>query len=191
LTGIFTLQPADFYGCEGPAATFTASTDAGTYTYQWQINSITGWTDLSEVGVYSGVTTNTLNISSTTGLMGSEYQLVATGTDACLISESTITVSLNELCFAADLSLTKTSNESSIYVDEQLVFTITVTNDGPATATGVQVTDTLSTEFITYVSDDSGGNYVPATGIWTIGSIASGASVSLNITVTGIKVGNP
>ncbi|MCP3931810.1 MAG: hypothetical protein GY705_22270, partial [Bacteroidetes bacterium] len=51
--------------------------------------------------------------------------------------------------------------------------------------------DTLSTEFITYVSDDSGGSYVRATGIWRIGSGGGGGCVSLNITVTSIKVGNP
>ncbi|MCP3890938.1 MAG: DUF11 domain-containing protein, partial [Desulfobulbaceae bacterium] len=144
--------------------------------------------DLSDAGVYSGTDSDTLSISDVTGLGGKVYNLVITHPDnVCIDEQHSATLTISE----ADLSLTKTSNESSIYVDEQLVFTITVTNGGPATATGVQVTDTLSTEFITYVSDDSGGNYVPATGIWTIGSIASGGSVSLNITVTGIKVGNP
>jgi uncharacterized repeat protein (TIGR01451 family) len=38
---------------------------------------------------------------------------------------------------------------------------------------------------VTYVSDNGGGAYVPATGLWTIpGSIANAASVSLQITAT-------
>ena len=44
---------------------------------------------------------------------------------------------------SANLSLTKTVNKSNPSVGEQVTFTITVTNSGPNTATGVEVTDQL------------------------------------------------
>ena len=62
-----------------------------------------------------------------------------------------------------------------------LKFTDTVSNNGPDNATGVQVTDKLSSSLI-YVSDDSNGTYDPNTGIWNIGNFTYGtAPKTLNI----------
>jgi uncharacterized repeat protein (TIGR01451 family) len=63
------------------------------------------------------------------------------------------------------------------------VFTLTATNAGPNDATGVEVTDLLSSGY-TYVSDDSGGTYNSGTGVWTLGALAIGVSSTLNITAT-------
>jgi len=85
---------------------------------------------------------------------------------------------------AADLSLTKTVSNSSPAVGANFTFTITVTNGGPGSATGVVVRDALPAG-VSYVSDNGAGAYNSATGLWTIaGSIASGASRSLQITAT-------
>ena len=89
----------------------------------------------------------------------------------------------------ADLSLTKTVDNSTPDVDDTVVFTLTVSNLGPATATGVVLTDILPTGF-TYVSDSSGGAYNPVTGLWSPGSIAAGGSLTLNITATVNDSGN-
>jgi VWFA-related protein len=90
---------------------------------------------------------------------------------------------------SADLSLAKTVNNSLPDVDEEVVFTLTVTNAGPAVATGVIVTDQLPSGF-TYVSDTSGGSYNPVTGVWSIGSVSAGGSLSMNITATVNPTGN-
>ncbi|MGB4847331.1 MAG: DUF11 domain-containing protein, partial [Saprospiraceae bacterium] len=87
----------------------------------------------------------------------------------------------------ADLSLTKTAG---IYnpVTNQIVFTITVLNSGPTTATNVKVTDQLPNGY-TYLSNTpSQGSYNNVTGLWTIGTMANGASVTLTITAT-VKTG--
>ncbi|OOY10914.1 hypothetical protein BMG00_17310 [Thioclava marina] len=63
---------------------------------------------------------------------------------------------------------------------------VSVTNDGPSGATGVQVRDLLPDGY-SYVSDDAaalGDSYDPSTGIWDIGAVASGETVTLAITVT-------
>lgn len=81
---------------------------------------------------------------------------------------------------SSDLSLTKTVDKSTANVGDHVTYTITVTNGGPADAAGVSVTDVLPTG-MTYVSDDGAGAYVPATGIWTVGTLANGAHAVLHI----------
>ncbi len=82
----------------------------------------------------------------------------------------------------ADLSLTKTVDNEFPDVADSVTFTVTVMNDGPSDATGVVVTDQLPSGYA-YQSDDSGGAYDPGTGLWTVGTVASGATITLNITV--------
>jgi gliding motility-associated-like protein/uncharacterized repeat protein (TIGR01451 family) len=89
----------------------------------------------------------------------------------------------------ADLSLVKTVNNHSANVGTNVIFTIAVTNNGLSDATGVKVTDNLPNGY-TYVSDNGAGNYVSATGIWTVGSLPNGASASLQITATVNATGN-
>ena len=55
-----------------------------------------------------------------------------------------------------------------------------VTNKGVNTAVNTVVTDKLPAGLV-YLSDDSLNNYNPKSGIWTIGDIASGESVKINI----------
>ena len=53
---------------------------SATVTYQWYVSTDGGatWTALTNTGVYSGVTTNSLAISNSTGLNGYQYECVAT-----------------------------------------------------------------------------------------------------------------
>lgn len=57
----------------------------------------------------------------------------------------------------ADLSIIKTDLQDPINAGEQLTYEITVTNNGPDAAAGVQVVDSLPDE-VTFVSGDVGGN---------------------------------
>jgi uncharacterized repeat protein (TIGR01451 family) len=86
----------------------------------------------------------------------------------------------------SDLSMTKTVSSASPNVGDTLTYTLTVHNAGPDNATGVSVTDLLPAG-VAYVSDDSASSstsYATSTGLWTIGSLANGASDTLNIVVT-------
>lgn len=82
----------------------------------------------------------------------------------------------------ADLDITKTGVASP----GQIVYTITVTNNGPADATGVTVTDTFPAE-VAYVSDTCAGDF--ADGSWVIGNLANGASVACDVTVDVVTPG--
>jgi len=114
-----------------------------------------------------------------TGLDSILYQV----TDETGFSDTAWVVITTEAVPGADLSLTKDMSPTTAIVGDAITFTVTVTNDGPDDATGVEVTDQLPTSY-TYVSDDSGGTYDAATGLWTIGNIAAGASVVLTIETT-------
>ncbi len=68
-----------------------------------------------------------------------------------------------------------------------VIFTITVTNNGPSDTQNVSVLDQLPAGYI-YVSDDGFGDYDTASGVWTVGDLVDGASSTLTITaVIGLE----
>jgi uncharacterized repeat protein (TIGR01451 family) len=91
------------------------------------------------------------------------------------------TVKTADFTNPADLSLTKEVDEPNPTLNQNVTFTITVTNGGPGAANNVLVTDVLPVG-LTHVSDSaSQGSYDEMTGIWTVGSIDAGAGATLQI----------
>ena len=90
---------------------------------------------------------------------------------------------------AADLSVTKTVETGTLNINDEITFTIRVTNQGPDDASGIQITDMLPDQ-VTYLSDDSPGVYDPSSGIWNIGTLDNGASQSINIRVRADQGGD-
>ncbi len=84
----------------------------------------------------------------------------------------------------ADLELEKGVNNSTPLLFETVTFTITVTNRGPDTATGVTVLDDLNVLCCGEYVSHTNGAYNPLTGIWNIGTLAVNASTQLFISVT-------
>lgn len=99
LTIVIDSQPADASVTAPAAAQFVVAASTtpagGTLTFQWQEDQGSGFANLSDGGVYSGATTNTLDISDSTGLDGYQYRLAisATGASAQALSDAaTLTV---------------------------------------------------------------------------------------------------
>jgi LPXTG-site transpeptidase (sortase) family protein len=91
-----------------------------------------------------------------------------------------------------DLELTKTVNNATPAIGDNVIFTLTVTNNGSDDASGVVVQDLLPSGY-TYVTDSEVGNldsYNSSTGIWTVENVASTGSVSLDIEATVNATGN-
>ena len=82
-----------------------------------------------------------------------------------------------------DLSLTMAVDTTPQMIGNNLVFPIIVTNAGPDAATNVTVRNLLPAG-LTYVSDNGLGTYDSGTGIWTVGTLASGAGAALEVTAT-------
>ncbi|RMG40719.1 MAG: choice-of-anchor A family protein, partial [Methanobacteriota archaeon] len=87
-----------------------------------------------------------------------------------------------EIPATSDLSLTKSVSNTTPNDGDQITYTVTVTNHGPADATGVEVTDILPDGLVFVSATASAGNYVDSTGIWTVGSIAANSNATLEIT---------
>jgi uncharacterized repeat protein (TIGR01451 family) len=83
----------------------------------------------------------------------------------------------------ADIAVTKTVSNTTPVIGDDDTYTITAHNNGPLAATGVTVTDVLPNGVVFVTSSASQGAYDPATGLWTVGSVAVGATATLRITV--------
>ncbi len=90
----------------------------------------------------------------------------------------------------ADIAISKWSDNSTPLGGTNITYTVQATNYGPATATGVQVTDVLPAQ-VTYISNSpSQGTYDTSTGVWDVGSLAKDASATLGLTVKVIVSGS-
>lgn len=83
---------------------------------------------------------------------------------------------------SADVKITKTVNNSAPDFGETVIFYITVTNLGPDTATVVRTVDGLPAGLVYQSHVASAGVYFPEFYVWTVDSLAPGASETLNLT---------
>jgi uncharacterized repeat protein (TIGR01451 family) len=81
----------------------------------------------------------------------------------------------------ADLELTKSVNNASPDQDEELIFTLVVSNKGPNHATNVAVRDILPDGIRFVRSSVTAGNYDPASGVWAMPEVRTGSAQSLQI----------
>ena len=90
---------------------------------------------------------------------------------------------------SADVAVAKLASSGTVVVGSNVTYTVTATNNGPSDATGVQVTDPLPAGLTLVSATPSQGSYTSGTGIWAIGSLASGAAATLTITATVTATG--
>ena len=83
----------------------------------------------------------------------------------------------------------KSVNDATPDKNENVTFTVTVTNDGPNSATNVAVLDSLPAGLTFVSSTPSQGSYVNGTGIWTVGTLSNGGSATLQIVATVVTSG--
>ncbi len=88
-----------------------------------------------------------------------------------------------------DIVVTTTASAPVVQRGQDLTFTVTATNNGPASATGLVVADRLPPGYTT-VAVTGDGTYDPASSLWTVGDIAAGSSATLVITATAAAAGS-
>ena len=71
----------------------------------------------------------------------------------------------------ADLALAKSVNDTIPHVGDTIAYTVTLTNNGPDSATNVQVTDPLPAGVSFVSAMPSQGTYDPSTGLWSVGTV--------------------
>lgn len=93
-----TLQPSNSTVCDGSNTSFGITATGSGLTYQWQVNSGSGWSNVSNTGIYNGATTNTLSLSSVTGVSdGNQFRCIVSGSCTPSATSNTATLSINSL----------------------------------------------------------------------------------------------
>ncbi len=102
-------------------------------------------------------------------------------------ANNTASVTLNPIVPTTDVAVNIFVDSPSIRVGGSANFTISATNNGPQPATGVTIMDSLPSR-LQFVSTT--GAYSAATGTWTVGDLAVGQTVSVNVEVVATAVGS-
>ncbi|HKQ99768.1 MAG TPA: PQQ-dependent sugar dehydrogenase [Pyrinomonadaceae bacterium] len=127
---------------------------------------------------------STLTVTTSAGTPVGTYPLTVTATNGS--TQHTTVVSLKVVTpTSADISLTATGSPNPAAVATALSYRLTATNNGPATATSVSLTDNLPAT-VSFVSAATTQGSCAGTGpvICNLGSLASGASAVVTINVT-------
>lgn len=169
---VITNITGDFSGEAGRALSFTgAATDPGNdpLTFSWNFGDGTSAQQGSSVNhTYANAGT---------------YTLVLTVTDTDNGATTALrTVNIQAIAQRSDLAISKTVNVAQPEPGNAVSYTLTVLNNGPDTATNVQVQDLLPAGVL-YQLHTSGKTYNKDNGIWYVGTLTNGASSSLTITV--------
>ena len=165
-----------------PGTTYVAATPSvGTYTPAtgaWSLASLaSGATATLALATTVDVTGDLTNTAEVTAVDQADPDSVPGNGDGSEDDQDSATATVPP---TVDLSLTKTVDDPTPAWQDVVTFTVTVANDGPDAATGVEVTDALPAG-LTHVGDDGGGAYDPATGLWTVGGLVAGGATSLQL----------
>ncbi|MGO9109691.1 MAG: immunoglobulin domain-containing protein, partial [Thermoguttaceae bacterium] len=117
-----TTQPADETVDVGGTASFTAAAGGSPApTVQWEANSGSGFTPLSDGGVYSGTTTTTLTISGATAdLNGDQYEAIFTNSISS-VSTTAATLTVETVQAATNVSMNPT--DQTVNAGDTVTFT--------------------------------------------------------------------
>jgi uncharacterized repeat protein (TIGR01451 family) len=170
------VQVQDILPTEG--VTYISDNSGGSYDH------ITGIWDVGAIPADDGYLLR-IDVSVKPGTFGQTFTNTASilSADQPDPDTSNNSASVNIKVDYLDLELTKSVDNDTPDAGDTVVFTITVTNNGPHDASGVVVTDQLPTG-ITYISDNSGGSYDPVAGTWSVGDLDNKNHATLTITAT-------
>lgn len=159
----------------------SATPSQGTFnpaTYRWTIGTIAHG---------ASATLTILAKTLQTGLITNTATVFSTTTDPHPDDDSSsVDVNVQPVI---DLAVTKTVNNPTPNVGQNVVFSITVTNNGPSAATGVIVNDLLPVGLQFVSANPQSGTYNSSTGIWNIGNLAAGSTLLMAITATVTQTG--
>jgi uncharacterized repeat protein (TIGR01451 family) len=162
-------------------------TSAGTY------NNGTGLWDIGNLGIGS-VATLVVTAQVNSGTAGSVITNTArlTAVDQADYNPANNVSSAIIRVQSADLTIGKSVDKAMANELDLVSFTVSLTNKGPSAATGVTVSDVLPAG-LTYSSYSTlYGTYNNVSGVWSVGTVASGAvaTLTLSATVNAGTIGN-
>ena len=115
---------------------------------------------------------------------GSSTQLLNAVSVTCDQQPAPVEAWVADQVLHTDLGLTKSVDDAHPDEGDSVVYTLVVSNLGPADATGIFVSEPL-TNGLSYVSHLAGqGSYASGSGLWDVGSLDLGESAQLEISAT-------
>ena len=145
---VMTSNPSNATRCSAASVSFSATNSNGG-TYQWQEDAGGGFTNITEGGIYSGVTTGTLNISAVSvGMNNYKYRAVVTnGCGSANSTTATLTVnavpatptitagSATTFCSGGSVVLTSSASTGNTWSTGETTQSITVSSSAAITVT--------------------------------------------------------
>ena len=151
----------------------------------------------------SGVPLNTggddVDLSTTLGVLGpvrdnGNGSYTATLRSSVTPGTATISGTVNGAPISDTATVTFAAGSADIEVEvevsdetpapgDEVVYVVTVRNQGPEVATGIGITQTLPARLQFVSAITSQGEYTPASGVWTVGSLVEGARATLTLVV--------
>jgi hypothetical protein len=127
-----TTQPSNSSVCAGTNTSFTVTHNYGS-TFQWQEDSGSGFSNITNGGVYSNATTATLNLTSvTTGMSTYTYRCIISNSCGSITSSVvTLTVSSS---VTPSVSIASSDADNTICAGTSVTFSATPTNGGTTPA---------------------------------------------------------
>lgn len=159
-TASISSQPVNSTVCTGVNTSFSI-TATGATSYQWQVNTGSGFVDLTNVAPYSGVTTSTLTITNpTAAISGYQYR--------CVLGSCGSPVNSNAATLTITVPVSITANPASVVICQNATNTFSVTTTGTVSSYQWQF------------STDGGVTWVNLSGATTSTYVLSGAMVGQN-----------
>ncbi|WP_052257269.1 T9SS sorting signal type C domain-containing protein [Flavobacterium sp. AED] len=175
-----TTDPLNVTVCSGYNAVFTTATSGASPAYQWQINTNngSGWYDLTNDAIYSGVTTTTLTVSGITVTMD-KYKYRAKITSASCIKNGNYGVLTVNTSPSAPSVGTITPPTCALPTGSVVLSGLPATGTWTLNPGGITGTGTNAT-----ISGLSAGTYNYTVSNGTCTSLASSNVVILSLTTT-------
>jgi len=147
-------------GSQDGSAIVTVTGGEAPFTYAWSNNA----TGAELVDLAAGI-----------------YMVTTTDAAGC---STTCEVAIQEEVCAIDLALIKTVSDQEPVVGETVTFTLSLTNNGPDDATGVEVTDYIPSGYTSPINISDNGSLSANNVTWSGMTLANGETIALTFDVT-------
>jgi uncharacterized repeat protein (TIGR01451 family) len=189
-TNRFAGIPVDLLDADSNVVATTTTAADGTYLFT-NLTTATYLVRFDLTGISSNTYTVTGALQGTNDTVNSDVITGETGeygwTGPITLSAGTDVENIDlglKPAVAIDVGVGKTVDDALLYEGDPVVFTISVTNFSDTTdATALELTDVLPSGF-TYSNDvPSLGTFDSTTGVWTVGTLVTGAVATLDVTL--------
>jgi uncharacterized repeat protein (TIGR01451 family) len=167
-------------------------TGSGSGTVTSSPSGISCGADCNESYVEATAVTLTASAASGSSFGAWSGDCSGTGSSCTLTMNAAKSVSARFDSTVADLSVTKSDSPDPVRVGNNLTYTLTITNNGPAAATGVTVTDTIpkGVSFVSATSSQGSCTRSSRTVTCSMGTLANAAQATATIVVNPTKTGS-